>query len=253
MVDTKKLKEVSAQFSATAAASPASFPAPVAAGAPQVLTVSTVGVQFVTFASEDGTVTLSVVADNSPAPATPTGLFIEGIFRSSLPTYTDGDAVVPHFDSRGRLLVSPGEGSITADVDTDQAAAPATPIGQYIIGKHEATLPTYGADTNSTFHFDERGRQIVVLNTDTGTTSSVPASATNVTLLAANIGRAGATIHNDSASATLHVKLGATATLTDYTTKIAPDGYYEVPFGYAGIIDGIWTAAVGDARITELT
>jgi hypothetical protein len=35
--------------------------------------------------------------------------------------------------------------------------------------------------------------------------------------------------------------------------QIAASGYYEVPFGYPGAIDGIWASANGNARITELT
>jgi hypothetical protein len=32
----------------------------------------------------------------------------------------------------------------------------------------------------------------------------------------------------------------------------AANGYYEVPFGYVGAIDGIWASANGNARITEI-
>lgn len=252
MVDTKKLKEVASTSTATAAAA-GMFPAPAAVGAPQVLTVSTVGVQFVTFASADGTTTISIVADNAPAPATPVGVFIEGVFRAALPTYADGDAVVPHFDSRGRLLVSPGETGLTADIDADQAAGPATPVGLYQIGKREATLPTYADGDNSVFHFDERGRLINRLAPGgTGTTSNVAGSASSVTLLTANTARIGATIFNDSTEDLL-VKFGATASSTSFTVKLAQDDYYEVPANYIGIIDGIWGAATGSARITEIT
>lgn len=90
----------------------------------------------------------------------------------------------------------------------------------------------------------------------TPTQSSVASSATNVTLLAANTARKGATITNDS-SAVLYIKLGATASATSYTVTLAgsagaPFSYFEVPFGYVGIIDGIWASATGNARITEI-
>ena len=49
------------------------------------------------------------------------------------------------------------------------------------------------------------------------------------------------------------MKLGATASATSFTAKLSPDGYYEVPFNYTGIIDGLWASATGNARITELT
>jgi hypothetical protein len=86
----------------------------------------------------------------------------------------------------------------------------------------------------------------------TSTTHSVVGSATNVVLLASNTTRLGATIYNDS-SALLYVKLGATASTTDFTIKMFPLGYYEIPYGYTGEIDGIWSSALGHARIDELT
>jgi hypothetical protein len=86
----------------------------------------------------------------------------------------------------------------------------------------------------------------------TGTQTSVASSATNVTLLAANLARRGATIYNDSTK-TLYVKMGATASATSYAVQLGSGGYWEVPFGYTGIIDGIWSTANGNARITELT
>jgi hypothetical protein len=86
----------------------------------------------------------------------------------------------------------------------------------------------------------------------TGTESNVAGSASSVTLLASNANRLGATIYNDS-TANLYVKLGATASATSFTILLAANDYYEVPFGYTGIIDGSWASATGNARITELT
>lgn len=92
----------------------------------------------------------------------------------------------------------------------------------------------------------------------TGTLANVAASASSVTLLAANAARKGAMITNDS-SALLYVKLAASAaSTTSYTVVLAgaaaaPFVYYEVPFGFAGEIRGIWASATGNARVTELT
>lgn len=88
----------------------------------------------------------------------------------------------------------------------------------------------------------------------TGTTSSVADSASNVTLLSANANRLGATIQNTS-SAVLYAKFGATATSADFTVRMAQYDYYEVPYWYTGRIDGIWASDPGDgaAKITELT
>lgn len=92
---------------------------------------------------------------------------------------------------------------------------------------------------------------IVSDRSTTPTQTSVVGSATTVTVLAANNARKGATVFNDS-SAVLYLKLGATASTTSYTLQIAANGYYEVPFGYVGIIDGIWASATGNARVTEI-
>ncbi len=90
------------------------------------------------------------------------------------------------------------------------------------------------------------------IRSTTGTLSNVASSITNVNLLASNANRLGATIANDSTSA-VFVKLGATASSTSFTVKIAAAGYYEVPGNYTGQIDAIWVSANGSARMTELT
>lgn len=87
----------------------------------------------------------------------------------------------------------------------------------------------------------------------TATLTNVAASATNVTCLASNAARKGGMIVNDSASATLYAKYGATASATSYTYSVLPGGTLTLPTFpiYTGIIDCIWTAAVGNARVTE--
>jgi hypothetical protein len=90
----------------------------------------------------------------------------------------------------------------------------------------------------------------------TATESGVAASASSVTVLAANTLRKGAAITNDQASATLFLRLSATAATAasgGYTVMLPGGAYYEVPFGYTGQITGIWAAATGFANVTELT
>lgn len=100
---------------------------------------------------------------------------------------------------------------------------------------------------------DAAGVPIVRFST-TATTTQVADTATSTMLLSANAGRFGATIQNDS-SAVLYVKLGTTASATNYTVRLVQYAYFEVPFGYTGRIDGIWATDPDDgaARITELT
>lgn len=120
-------------------------------------------------------------------------------------------------------------------------------------GKAVSTAPTaVAANDRVNAFFDLQGRQIVASKAATGTLANVAGSATSVTVLASNTARLGATIYNDS-TAILYLKLGATASSTSFTVKMQPDDYYEVPAGYTGIIDGIWTSATGSARVTEIT
>lgn len=86
----------------------------------------------------------------------------------------------------------------------------------------------------------------------TGTLANVSGSASSVTLQASNTARKGLTIWNDSTSI-LYIKFGTTASATSATAKLVADAYYEVPYGYTGIVTGIWVSATGNARVTEIT
>lgn len=123
-------------------------------------------------------------------------------------------------------------------------------------------IANYGYDaTNSQWRrlaTNASGQQMVDVVSSRGstaaTTTTVADTATSTTLLATNADRRGATISNDS-SAVLYALLGSgTASATNYTIRIAQYGYYEVPFGYTGQINGVWATDPGDgaARITEL-
>lgn len=79
----------------------------------------------------------------------------------------------------------------------------------------------------------------------------VDSSATVVTLAAARRGRRGCCIFNDSTQL-LYVKLGSAAATDSYTVRLSSGSYYEVPFGYTGIVTGIWAAANGKAYVTEV-
>lgn len=101
---------------------------------------------------------------------------------------------------------------------------------------------------------DLKGRLFSRPHSQTSTVTAVADNAASVQLLAANTARVGAIITNDS-SARLYIKLGTTASTTDYSVSLAQHGSFELPFGYTGRIDGIWATDPNDgaARITELT
>lgn len=84
------------------------------------------------------------------------------------------------------------------------------------------------------------------------TKSNVSASASSVTVLAANTSRKKYCVFNDS-SAVLYLDLsGGTASTTSYSVQVQSLGYYESnqPVG-TGAITGIWASATGAARVTE--
>lgn len=85
----------------------------------------------------------------------------------------------------------------------------------------------------------------------TGTLSNVAASASSVTILAANTDRLQAIVVNDSTSL-CYLKFGSTASATSYTYLVQPYDTIEVSVTYTGIITGIWATATGSARVTEV-
>jgi len=86
----------------------------------------------------------------------------------------------------------------------------------------------------------------------TATLANVASSATTVTLMASNTARIGFVIYNDS-TAILYVKFGATASATSFTYFVNPGDTLDIPITrYTGVIDGIWSSANGNARVTEI-
>jgi hypothetical protein len=109
----------------------------------------------------------------------------------------------------------------------------------------------YGTDGNATDTSTTNPLPVHDYGVATATLTNVAGSATSVTLKASNAARRVLVIYNDS-SADLYVKWGATASLTSFTHKIASQGMYELPQPiYTGIVDGIWSSATGNARVTE--
>ncbi len=88
----------------------------------------------------------------------------------------------------------------------------------------------------------------------TATLTSVASSASTVSLLASNTARKGAYFFNDS-TAILYLAYAATSSTSAYTVQVPANSFFEMPTEpvYQGAIAGIWSAANGNARITELT
>lgn len=148
-------------------------------------------------------------------------------------------------------------GTASADVITVQGVASMTPV-QVDHTKIAGTAVDVNSGNKSA------GTQRVVLATDqpvvkttlnsgTATRSSLSANSTAQTVLASNSGRLGATIYNEG-SGIVYLALGGSATTTDYTVQLTAGAYYEVPFGFTGLICAVCASAItATLRITELT
>ena len=127
---------------------------------------------------------------------------------------------------------------------------------------YNATPPTLTDGDDSALNVDASGRLIAILASGsttgitpatTGTPTNVASSASSVTILAANSGRKGATITNDSTQVLYLLYSTGTASATNYSVQLAAGAYWELPFNYTGQLTGIWASANGNARVTELT
>ena len=158
----------------------------------------------------------------------------------------------------GSWHIKPGE-TLTLDTDELITIVAATTGHKFTAKRVTAGFagagPGAGAGSSGLTDAELRASAVPVTTggVATATLANVSASATNVTCLASNASRKRAVIFNDSASATLYVKPGATASTTSFTWLVLPGGTLtldNLPV-YTGIIDCIWSAAVGTARVTE--
>jgi hypothetical protein len=140
------------------------------------------------------------------------------------------------------------------------AATEGTLAGVLTTVAFQARINTLGqkamaASTPVVIASDQSAIPVTPATSATATRSDVATNAASDTLLALNAARKGASIFNDAGGGRiLFVKMGTTATVIDFTAKLFVGDYYEVPFGYTGRIDGIWSGAgTGAARMTEYT
>jgi hypothetical protein len=84
-------------------------------------------------------------------------------------------------------------------------------------------------------------------------TGIVYVATTNFTLMASNLNRRGGLIYNN-ATVNLQVKLGSGAGAQPSFIMV-PGAYYEIPFGWTGLVEGYWVAGgvgAAGAWVTEL-
>ena len=95
----------------------------------------------------------------------------------------------------------------------------------------------------------------VVAVASAGALTKVAATGTvgGVLLLATNTSRRGATVFN-SGTTNLYVGLGFATNTASFAAVLIPQAYYEVPFGFVGLISGAWDGTpAGSATIVEIT
>lgn len=87
----------------------------------------------------------------------------------------------------------------------------------------------------------------------TSTVTRVNSSTSSIQLVAANPNRIALYLYNDS-TATQYVKIGTTASLTDFSIRLTPHMTYEMPIPiYVGQIDVISSSNNGAIQVTELS
>jgi len=164
------------------------------------------------------------------------------------------------FDQYGNLMVNVaaqvGGGSVV------NVADPTTPTNKLAIdgaGKIGINaLPALPAGTNVIGHvIVDSGTAVAIAQptSATATVTSVNAAAADTSLIASNTSRKGIFFYNDS-TAILYLLFGTgTASTTNYTVQVPAQGFFEMPTApvFTGGFHGIWSAAAGSVRITELS
>ena len=136
-----------------------------------------------------------------------------------------------------------------------QASTTSGQLGPLIQGAVTTAAPSYTTTKTSPLSLDLAGNLRIVQVAESSSTAGVASSATDVTLLAANTSRKGASIYNAS-TAILYVQEGGAASIASggYNVAIPASGYYELPTPvYKGVLHGIWASANGYAQVKENT
>jgi hypothetical protein len=185
-----------------------------------------------------------------PAPLSTTGGGTEAA-ALRVTVANDSTGVLSVDDNGGSLTV---DGTVTANQGTAAATVGAWPIkvtdGTNTAAVKAASTAAVAADPALVVALSPNDRSLVAA---AATLTNVASSASSVSLLAANTARRGLIVYNDS-NQSLYLKFGVTASTTSFTYLMTPKSTLEMILPiYQGAIDGIWAAANGSARITELT
>ncbi len=177
-----------------------------------------------------GNVTTSVLGQSAPSSAAMVA-FKDDAGNLEAPTVFDLDTGAGKQPTQGvSLRLSASGGSIEAK--GQKAMAGSIPV---VVSSDQSAFPVTVTPTPSSLT----------------TVTSVTASISSVEILAANTSRLGASVHNDS-NKVMWLKMGSAASSTSFTVAVPKDAYYEIPFGYTGLVHAAWGSGVsGSARVTE--
>lgn len=166
--------------------------------------------------------------------------------KAAVSTFVDGSIVSVGAIADAAVTSSASSASVIAALKgilSRMATQLAAALGQTTMS---ASMPVVIASDQSVLP--------VVEKCSAGANTSVAGATSNTVILASNANRRGAIITNEQTDATtLKLALGFTSSATAYTYLLQAGATVEIPYGFTGAINGIWSAANGNARVTELT
>jgi hypothetical protein len=146
---------------------------------------------------------------------------------------------------------------VTASVSTPlwvrfTGSAPVAQGGAWTVQTSGTVNATIVGATSIQVSSSAAGLLVDQSGSSTGSVTTQVTSLTGVALKAANTARAGVTLYNQSTQP-WYVRLGGTASLTNFTLIVDVSGYYETPYMYNGAVWGIQaSAATGLMYVTEV-
>jgi hypothetical protein len=93
------------------------------------------------------------------------------------------------------------------------------------------------------------GNLNVAPNSTTGTHTNPTITSSSSTIVATSTSTVGVAIYNSS-TVIVFLGIGFTPTSSSYTIPIEPNVYFEVPYGFSGIINAITAGASGAIQVT---
>lgn len=166
------------------------------------------------------------------SPNSSSNTYSDGYVTTSAPSYDNNTYQSLSLTTSGGLRTDVGSwlGSIAPTVG-QKTAVNSIPV---IIASDQSSIPVTSSKSS------------------TAILTNVSASVTSVTILASNSSRVGAIIVNESV-VPIYLAFAATASQISYSIILEASDSFNIPFGYTGVISGIWRIATGSARVTELT